>query len=174
MELLGGLGRGFPLPIVLVQHMTPSFADAFGTWLASVVPFSTKIVTGRTLLTPGVVYLAPAGRHVLVDSVSAWTDETPPIASHRPSGDVLFTSMANNLCSAGIGVLLTGMGEDGARGLCALREAGGYTIAEHESTAVVYGMPAAGVRMGAVCESLPLPEIAARILELVATKREAA
>jgi two-component system chemotaxis response regulator CheB len=79
---------------------------------------------------------------------------------------VLFESMARDLGAAALGVLLTGMGDDGAAGLLDIRQSGGYTIAEDETTAVVYGMPAAAVRMGAVCESLPLPAIAARVLEL--------
>jgi len=88
----------------------------------------------------------------------------------RPSGTVLFQSMARDLGADALGVVLTGMGEDGALGLLDMRQAGGYTIAEDESTAVVYGMPAAAVRMGAVCESLPLPAIAGRVLELAAGK----
>ena len=80
--------------------------------------------------------------------------------------------MARNLGAAALGVLLTGMGDDGASGLLDIRRAGGYTIAEDESTAVVYGMPDAAVKMHAVCESLPLPAIAARILELAPAKQE--
>ena len=80
--------------------------------------------------------------------------------------------MARSLGGNALGILLTGMGEDGAAGLSEIRQAGGYTVAEDESTAVVYGMPAAAVRMGAVCESLPLPAIAPRLLELVSARRE--
>ena len=80
--------------------------------------------------------------------------------------------MANSLGSQALGVLLTGMGEDGAEGLLKIRQAGGYTLAEDESTAVVYGMPAAAVRLGAVCESLPLPALAARLLELLSLRKE--
>jgi two-component system chemotaxis response regulator CheB len=79
----------------------------------------------------------------------------------------MFHSIAQDLGSAALGVLLTGMGEDGASGLLDIRRCGGYTIAEDESTVVAYGMPAAAVRIGAVCESLPLPAIAPKILDLV-------
>jgi two-component system chemotaxis response regulator CheB len=82
--------------------------------------------------------------------------------------------MAKNFGSQAIGVLLTGMGEDGAEGLLQIRKSGGYTIAEDASTAVVYGMPAEAVRLGAVAESLPLPAIAPRILELACFKKEVA
>ena len=173
MELLSGLGSGFPLPIVVVQHMTPSFVDGFGTWLASVSPFPVEVVSGRTPLLPGRVFLAPPNRHLLADVGWTWVEIGHPVAHHRPSGDVLLGSIARNAGSGGIGVLLTGMGEDGANGLLELRRAGGYTIVEHESTAVVNGMPAAGIRLGAACEALPLPSIAPRILELAcATARE--
>jgi two-component system chemotaxis response regulator CheB len=80
--------------------------------------------------------------------------------------------MAQDLGAAALGVLLTGMGDDGAGGLLAIREAGGYTIAEDRSTAVVYGMPAAAVKLGAVCESLPLPAIASGILRNVLSRKE--
>jgi two-component system chemotaxis response regulator CheB len=81
--------------------------------------------------------------------------------------------MALSSGNSSVGVLLTGMGEDGAEGLLSLREAGGYTIAEHESTAVVYGMPAAAAQLGAACESLPLPAIAPRILQLASVRKVA-
>ncbi len=84
-----------------------------------------------------------------------------------PRGRCCFNPWRRILGADALGVLLTGMGDDGASGLLDIRRAGGYTIAEDESTAVVYGMPAAAVRMGAVCESLPLPAIAPRVLELV-------
>lgn len=96
----------------------------------------------------------------------------PPVGHQRPSGTVLFRSLARSTGPAGLGVLLTGMGEDGADGLRELRAAGGYTIAEDESTAVVYGMPAAAVRLGGACESLPLPGIAPRLRELAGGKGE--
>jgi two-component system chemotaxis response regulator CheB len=87
---------------------------------------------------------------------------------------VLFDSIADAYGVQAIGTLLTGMGDDGAQGLLRLRNQGGFTIAEHESTAVVYGMPGEAVRLGGVCESLPLPEIAPRILDLTFSKKEVA
>jgi two-component system chemotaxis response regulator CheB len=101
-------------------------------------------------------------------------DAGDPVCAQRPSGTVLFDSMAHTLGSSALGVLLTGMGEDGAEGLLHLRRSGAYTIAEDESTAVVYGMPKEAVRLGGVCESLPLPAIAGRLLELTQSKREVA
>jgi two-component system, chemotaxis family, protein-glutamate methylesterase/glutaminase len=171
MELLSGLGKHFPLPIAVVQHMTPGFIEGFRAWLEKVTPFRVETVSGRTVVEPGRVYLAPSGRHLRVDEHCAWVEYGPPVGAHCPSATVLFDSMAGNLGPAGIGVLLTGMGEDGAEGLLRLRRAGSYTIVEDQSTAVVYGMPAAGARLGAALESLPLPVIASRVQELAGTAR---
>jgi two-component system chemotaxis response regulator CheB len=166
MELFTGLGAGFPLPVVVVQHMTPGFMEGFASWLGGVVPMPLGLLEQRTRLAPGRVYLAPCHRHLILDGAHAALDDSPPIGSHRPSADIMFSSMARTAGASAIGVLLTGMGEDGAVGLRELREAGGYTIAEDETSAVVYGMPAAAVRMGGASESLPLSEIARRIREL--------
>lgn len=167
LEVLRGLGADFPIPVVIVQHMTPAFVSGFGRWLSDAGNLPVEVVASRTQMVPGRVYLAPADRHVVVDRVCVGLDGSAPVGPHRPSADVLFRSMARNLGQAGLGVLLTGMGEDGAGGLLELWRAGGYTIAEDESTAVVYGMPGTAARLGAVRESLPLPGIAPRLRELV-------
>ncbi|MBI3697476.1 MAG: chemotaxis-specific protein-glutamate methyltransferase CheB [Acidobacteria bacterium] len=167
VEVLGGLGKGFPLPILVVQHIAPSFLKGFAAWLASVCAFPVEVVENQSVMSPGRVYLAAADHHLRADGRQAWADGGDPVCAQRPSGTVLFQSLARHLGPQSLGVVLTGMGEDGAQGLLELRRAGGYTIAEDESTAVVYGMPAAAVRLGAACESLPLPAIAPRILELL-------
>jgi two-component system, chemotaxis family, protein-glutamate methylesterase/glutaminase len=174
VQLLGGLGPDFPLPIVLVQHITASFLEGFASWLDSVCPFSVVVVRDFLVPAPGTVYLAAADRHLRVEWGGLQVDAGDPVCAQRPSGTVLFESMAKGLAAQAMGVLLTGMGEDGAEGLRQVRNEGGYTIAEHESTAVVYGMPAEAVRLGAVCESLPLPAIAPRIREIALLKREVA
>lgn len=172
MQLLSGLGAAFPVPVLVVQHMAPGFMDGFASWLSGVIPLPIHIVTGPTPLVGGRVYLAASNRHLIVDGNRAMPDDSPAVGNHRPSADTLFASLARSAGPAGIGVLLTGMGDDGAAGLRELRAAGGFTIAEDASTAVVYGMPGAAVRAGAVCESLPLGEIADRVLELFAARQE--
>jgi two-component system chemotaxis response regulator CheB len=167
VQLLRALGPDFPLPILLVQHMTASFLAGFASWLQEVGPFSTTVVSDSCVPAARMVHMAPGGRHLRLAGGRLRLDTGNPISFQRPSGTVLFQSMAEDLGDHALGVLLTGMGADGASGLLELRRSGGYTIAEDESTAVVYGMPAEAVRMGAVCESLPLPAIAPRILELV-------
>jgi two-component system chemotaxis response regulator CheB len=170
VQVLRALGPAFPLPILLVQHMTAGFIEGFASWLDHVCPFEVTVVTDGCIPVAGTVHMAPADRHLRLDLGRLRLDAGDPVSFQRPSGTVLFQSMARDLGSAALGVLLTGMGDDGASGLLAIRRAGGYTIAEDESTAVVYGMPEAAVRKGAVCESLPLPAIAARVLELVPAK----
>jgi two-component system chemotaxis response regulator CheB len=172
MELLTGLGADFSLPVVVVQHMTAGFMEGFASWLAGVTPMPLEVVEKRTLLAPGRVYLAPCHSHLIIEGSYAALDDSPPIGSHRPAADMMFSSMARTAGASGIGVVLTGMGEDGAAGLRELRAAGGYTIAEDETSAVVYGMPAAAVRMGGASESLPLGGIAPRILALIGARAE--
>jgi two-component system chemotaxis response regulator CheB len=174
VQLLGGLGSEYPLPILLVQHITSSFLEGFASWLESACPFSVIIVRNRVVPAPGTVYMAMQDRHLRIERGGLQVDAGDPICAQRPSGTLLFESMARTFGSGALGVLLTGMGEDGAEGLLQIRNRGGHTIAEDESTAVVYGMPAAAVRLGAVCESLPLPAIAPRILELTLPKQEVA
>ncbi len=170
-EVLGRIGPQFPLPVVIVQHMTASFVDGFAAWVERVTGVCVQVVAAETPLTRGCAYLAAPDRHLVVDGYSAWPDESPPVCAHRPSGTVLFASMARHYGDAAIGVVLTGLGDDGSDGLREMYLAGAHTIAEHESTAVVYGMPAAGVRAGAVRESLPLPVIGPRIRGLVLGER---
>jgi two-component system, chemotaxis family, protein-glutamate methylesterase/glutaminase len=170
VKLLGVLGKAFPLPILLVQHMTASFIEGFASWLGVVCPLPVRVVKDGCIPVPGEVHMAPAERHLRLQAGRLHLDAEDPISFQRPSGTVLFQSMARDLGAGALGVLLTGMGDDGAAGLLAVRRAGGYTIAEDESTAVVYGMPAAAVRMGAVCESLPLQSIAPRVLDLLACR----
>jgi two-component system chemotaxis response regulator CheB len=174
VQVLGGLGAGFPLPILLVQHIAGSFLEGFAAWLDGVCPFSVEIVRDRSVTAPGKVYLASQDHHLRAEYGFVRLDRALPVCAQRPSGTVLFESMASAFGSQALGVLLTGMGEDGAEGLLRVRQNGGYTIAEDESTAVVYGMPAEAVRLGGVSESLPLPAIASRILELTLPRSEAA
>jgi two-component system chemotaxis response regulator CheB len=169
VSVLEALPASFPLPVLVVQHITASFHKGFVAWLGDNCPLGVVEATDGQTPRPGTVHVAPAEKHLQLIGGVLRLDSGPPVCMQRPSGSVLFQSMACGLGSQALGVLLTGMGEDGAEGLRELRAAGGYTIAEDESTAVVYGMPAAAVRLGGVSESLPLPEIGPRIVELTTT-----
>ena len=172
-KLLGGLDPRFPLPIGLVQHMADGFLGGFVSWLNCVCPFRVVVAQDGEIPQAGSVYVAPAHRHLCLEHGAWHLDAGRPVSSQRPSGTLLLRSLAQELGPRALGVLLTGMGEDGAVGLKEVRDAGGYTIAEDESTAVVYGMPAAAVRLGAVCESLPLDQIGIRMEQLSARALQA-
>jgi two-component system chemotaxis response regulator CheB len=166
-KVLGALPQDFPLPVLLVQHMGAPFMEGFASWLNGLVPLEVRLAQDQEIPTPGRVYVAPGDRHLLLSSAGTLKlSAEPPFGNQRPSATMLFRSMARAVGHRGLGVILTGMGEDGAQGLAEMRQAGGYGVAEDESTAVVYGMPAAAVRMGGVSVSLPLDLIAPRILRL--------
>ena len=137
VQLLGALGPDFPLPILLVQHMTGSFLEGFASWLNSVCPFSVTLATEGCVPAARTIHMPPAERHLRLTHGRLWLDSGDPISFQRPSGTVLLQSMARDLRANALGVLLTGMGDDGASGLLDIRQSGGYTLAEDESTAVV-------------------------------------
>lgn len=167
-RLLGSLPADFPVPILLVQHMGHAFMGGFANWLDGLVPLRVALASDGEVPTPGRVHVAPGDRHlVLAPSNVLRVTSDPAVGGQRPSATVMFRSVAQVCGPHGLGILLTGMGEDGAAGLTELRRAGGFAITEHESTAVVYGMPAAAVRMGGSNVSLPLDLIAPRLMRLV-------
>lgn len=169
--VLGGLGRDFPLPCLVVQHMTPSFLAGFVSWLDATVPMPVRLARDGERPLPGHAYVAPAEAHLRLAGPVLRLDPGPAEDGQRLSGTAMFESIAGAAGARGIGVVLTGMGRDGADGLNAIRRAGGFTIAEHRSSAVVYGMPAAAVALGAACEELPLPQIGPRLSTLAAAAR---
>ncbi len=164
-KLLGALPADFSLPVLLVQHMGAAFMEGFADWLNGVVPLTVVIAREGVRPQAGHVYVAPGDRHLTLGPGGLLTlvDE-PPVGGQRPSATLLFRSVARVAGPRGLGVLLTGMGEDGAAGLLDMHLAGAATIAEHESSAVVYGMPAAAVRLKAAGTVLPLDLIAPRVL----------
>ncbi len=164
--LLKQLPKDFPLPILLVQHMVPSFVEGFVAWLNTVSNLRCKFAENGETPVMGNIYLPPADHHLLLTKKGLELTQTSPICFQRPSGTILFQSMAQTIGNQSLGVLLTGMGEDGAAGLQAIFKTGGHTIAEDETTAVVYGMPKAAVQLGAVRDLLPLHEIADRMIAL--------
>jgi two-component system chemotaxis response regulator CheB len=166
-KILGSLPADFSVPILLVQHMGAPFMEGFALWLNGLMPLEVRIAQDQEIPAPGTVYVAPGDRHLLLSAAGTLQiSAAPALGGQRPSATLLFESIAKASGPRGLGVLLTGMGEDGAEGLSDLRQAGGYTVAEDESTAVVYGMPAAAVRLGAARVSLPLDLIAPRLLRL--------
>lgn len=166
-KVIGGLTADFPLPVLLVQHMGAAFMDGFASWLDGVVPLPVGVARDGQTMQAGRVYVAPGDRHLeLGPSGTLRVSDAAPVGGQRPAATVLFRSVARQAGAQGIGVLLTGMGEDGAQGLLDMRKAGAATIAEHESSAVVYGMPAAAVRLNAASRVLPIDQVAPHLVRL--------
>src|SRR5690606_39062695 len=160
-DILAGLPRDFPLPVLVVQHLAPGFAPRLVDCLASSSRLPVHIAEGGMKAAAGAVYVAPDGAHLAVgDGDRLLVDRhLPPVDGHRPSGTHLLTTMAAIWRRRAIGVVLTGMGADGAAGLLAIHRAGGVTIAQDEETSVVFGMPRAARDLGAAGAILPAPDI---------------
>lgn len=174
LSVLGEFPKECP-PTVVVQHMPASFTRSFAERLnRTCAPEVAEAVDGAPLL-PGHVYLAPGGdRHLQVAGGSRPFCRLAPgetVSGHRPSVDVLFGSVARNIGPAAVGVILTGMGRDGAEGLLEMRRAGAKTLGQDETTSIVYGMPKAAWTLGAVERQLPLEAIASAILDLCTAER---
>jgi two-component system, chemotaxis family, protein-glutamate methylesterase/glutaminase len=164
--LLARLG-GLRAPVLVVQHLHPDFIDGFVTWMARASALPVQTAAQGTVVQRGGVYIAPAGMHLRLGRDSRLVLSEEPRSLHRPSADVLFESVAEHAGPRGMGVLLTGMGDDGARGLLAMRAAGGLTVAQDEASSAVYGMPRAAVALDAAERVLPLEEIADTVLKAV-------
>jgi two-component system chemotaxis response regulator CheB len=169
--VLAGLPRTAP-GIVIVQHMPEKFTAAFASRLNSVCQIEVKEgVTGDRVM-PGRAIIAPGGKHMLVKRSGAQyqvdVQAGPPVNRHCPSVDVLFRSMSQTVGKNALGVIMTGMGDDGARGLKEMRDAGASTLGQNESSCVVYGMPKEAVKHGAVERELPLESIAQAIMKSAA------
>jgi two-component system chemotaxis response regulator CheB len=158
---------GLPAPVLVVQHLHPDFTTGLVEWMSRISPLPVETATHHQKARPGRIYIAPGRRHLHYRTNGTLELTAAPVTTHRPSADELFQSVADNAGPAGIGVLLTGMGEDGAKGLLAIRNGGGHTLAQDKASSAVFGMPRAAERLGAVTELLPLGKIAAGIRRAV-------
>ena len=156
--------------IVLTQHIPAGFSRAFVERLDRHSAMLVREAQDGETILPGHAYLPPGGQHLRVIRDGArWRcriDDGPPVNRHKPAVDVLFHSVAQNAGANAVAAILTGMGDDGARGLLELRQAGAATLVQDEATSVVWGMPGAAAKLGAAQEILPLDAIARRLLEL--------
>ena len=168
-EFLSGMPHDCPA-IVIAQHIPAAFSAPFTRRMDTICAMSVCEPHGGQYIMPGHVYIAPGGKHLLVERDGARylcrLNDGPPVNRHCPSVDVLFRSVAQKVGPNAVGVILTGMGDDGARGLKEMRDAGAPTIAQDEASSVVWGMPGAAVKLGAVEEILPLNEVAKAVMRL--------
>jgi two-component system chemotaxis response regulator CheB len=157
--------------VVIAQHIPKAFSTPFAKRMDRMCQMTVFEAEDGQQIRPGHVYIAPGDRHLMVVRDGARyvcrLDDGSPVNRHKPSVDVLFRSVAQQAGRNAVGVILTGMGKDGAVGLKEMRDVGSPTIAQDEATSVVWGMPGEAVQIGAAAEVLPLNEVAPRMLQLL-------
>lgn len=171
-DIIPRLPKDFPVPTVIVQHMPPAFTAAFADRLNDLSKVRVKEAEEGEALKPGVVLVAPGRGHLSVrrgrvGECYVTIDENRPELIYRPSADVMMLSVADIFPGRALGVILTGMGNDGEKGMRAIKASGGRTLAQSEETCVVYGMPKAAVEAGAVDREVPLAEVVGEIINAV-------
>jgi two-component system chemotaxis response regulator CheB len=159
--------------ILVTQHMPENFTKSFADRLNSLCKISVKEAEHNERILPGHAYIAPGHSHLLLKRSGAnymtELSQGPPVNRHRPSVDVLFRSAANVAGANAMGIILTGMGKDGAQGMVEMKRAGSFTIAQDEASCVVFGMPREAIALGGAAEVLPLQNVARRTLEYLAS-----
>ncbi|MGO9169907.1 MAG: chemotaxis protein CheB, partial [Candidatus Sulfotelmatobacter sp.] len=168
-DILPMLPADIPVPILIVQHMPPGFTAPFANRLNDLCAVSVCEAAHGDVLQAGIVYIAPSGSHLLVDRTSSRTvirlSDQPANQLHIPSVDVMMQSVASAFHSLAMGIIMTGMGSDGAQGMNAIHREGGVTLGQDEQTCTVYGMPRACAEMGILDRVVPLPLIPHEILQ---------
>jgi two-component system chemotaxis response regulator CheB len=165
-QVLSGLD-GLAAGVIIVQHLHADFFGGLVSWMARATTMPVELARAGEPVRAGVVTIAPGGVHLKIDAEDCAVLDPQPESLHRPSVDVLFASLAARPTGRNVGVLLTGMGDDGAAGLLAMRKRGDVTIAQDEATSVVFGMPRAAQRLGAAQHVTPLDKIAGVITKAV-------
>jgi len=166
LELFSKLPPHFPIPIVCVQHISEGFLQGLLDWLSYNSDLKFRIAQHSEIPQPGIVYFPPEKHHLELDRQGRFLPSTaPPVGGHRPSVTVTFQAIAKFYRNRAIGILLTGMGRDGAEGLLELYKAGSLTIAQDENTSVVFGMPKEAISLGAAQKILPIQEIVPLLLQ---------
>jgi two-component system, chemotaxis family, protein-glutamate methylesterase/glutaminase len=171
--LLADLPHTVPVPILVVQHIAGGFEQGLAEMLGRTSPLNVRVAARGHVAMPGEVIVAVPDLHLGVTySGRVVLDAADAVDGHRPSATYLFRSIARSYGPRALGVVLTGMGEDGASGLLELHRAGGRVLAQDRQTSIVYGMPGAAASAGAVDASLPLPELATAIIDALRAGRE--
>jgi len=173
-RVLGALPADFPAPVLIVQHVDVQFVQGLADWLSRYTHLEVRLAREGDRPEPGVALLAGSHNHLVFASATRLTYTPHPVdLAYRPSVDVLFKSANRFWQGKIVGVLLTGMGRDGAEGLLSLRQSGHYTIAQDASTSAVYGMPKAAAELQAAREILPLEKIGSRVTALLSAMPKA-
>jgi two-component system, chemotaxis family, protein-glutamate methylesterase/glutaminase len=173
-KVIEDLSDPIPVPVAVVQHISHGFAEGFVRWLRDTTHRSVDIAEAGKPLKPDTVIVAPSGFHLYIRKGTVDLRDGERRQFQKPSADVLFESAASAYGKGVIGILLTGMGRDGAEGCVAIRRNGGITLVQDEATSVVYGMPRAAIESGAATEVLPLDQLGRRASTLLSRPRQAA
>jgi two-component system chemotaxis response regulator CheB len=168
--VLGDLG-GLAAPVLVVQHLHPDFIDGLAAWMNRVSALPVEVARADQVLLAGHVYIGPGHVHLRLAAGLRVSFSAEPPSLHRPSADELFSSVARHAGRSGIGVILSGMGDDGAKGLLELSRQGGATLGQDEESSAVFGMPRAAVQIGAVTRLLPPGKLGRAILAMARAKR---
>lgn len=170
-EILTKLPGNLPCGVVIVQHMPPGFTKSLSERLNSLCSLSVKEAEHNDMIQPGLVLIAPGDHHMILERDGSKTviklNQNPPVGGHRPAVDPMMESVAAIYGKHALGVILTGMGHDGAKGIQLIKQRQGYTIAEDQSTAVVFGMPKSAIELNAVDKIVPLPLVAEEIVRVI-------
>jgi len=173
--VFSNLDKDLQTPIVVVQHMPPGFTNEFAKSLDRICPLDVKEAEDGDAVQPGRILIAQGNKHLEIERKSANAvvrlSDAPLVSGHRPSADVLFASVAMNYTNRALGVIMTGMGRDGAQHLGTIYKEGGITIGQDETSAVVYGMPRVAYELGHVMEQVSLQNMARRICDVAKTVR---
>jgi two-component system chemotaxis response regulator CheB len=165
--ILESIPANFPIPVACVQHISAGFSQSLVDWLAHTSNGTVKFAEDGERPKAGFIYFPGDDKHLVLDSGIFRPSSAEVVRGHRPSVDVFFESLVKNKRLNTLAVLLTGMGDDGARGLKQIKDSGGYTIVQDEASSTVYGMPRVAAEMGAATEILSLEKIGPRIKSLV-------
>lgn len=174
LNILSKLPKTFPVPIVITQHISKGFVGGLVAWLAGNTELKVKLAEQGESLQAGTIYFAPDDQHLLItraiSGLAVSLNHDALENSFRPSADAMFRSIARNCQQNAIGLLLSGMGEDGAKGMLALRSAGGHTLAQDEASSVVYGMPGAAIALKAVDQVVDLDKLPGYLIRIAQNK----
>jgi len=172
-QILSGLSHNYPIPLIIVQHMSPGFIEGFSNWIRDTTGTNTRIPDNNEILQPGLVYIAPDGKHTGVSvDLRIELSDSPPELNLRPSVSYLFRSAAKNYGNNTLGILLSGMGSDGARELLQIKQKGGCTIIQDKESSFIYGMPGSAEKINAGMFSLSPHDIIRVLNGLMEMKEE--
>jgi two-component system chemotaxis response regulator CheB len=171
--VLGNLPKNFPVPIVVVQHIGPQHPSLLAEILSRSCSLSVKSAQNHEILLPGTVYLAPPNKHVLIDEQKRIVlSDKDAVHFLRPCADLLFESIAQTYGPLSVVLVLSGTGSDGTAGGRAVKESGGYVIAQDEQSSAFFGMPSSAIQSGVVDKVLPISEMAEYLVSLSEQNRE--